>query len=672
MKKLLFIFLFFYSIIANSQSLLTDINKADEMYKSENFAQALFIYKNLDAPDDKISKRIDEIEGKLLDTDFANDQFQKCILNGNSALKSSEHELAYICFNAALLIKPDANFPKTKLRDLSKFVSDPNVDKRFNKLIADADNYYDNQDYERAKSVYREALVVNPNDTHASNRIVEIDELILKKNSVKKEYDDNIFYADRFFANGDIDQAKEYYQKALDLLPNESYPKQKINDILKLQTDAMALEEAYNKAINDGDSAFNAQSYELAIELFTEALTIKPNSEYPQSMINKSNHILEQVNSKENEIAAIMTSVDEYIAANQYITAQSQIQKGLSLLPNDSALIAKKSFVDSVIAQQQVNDINFDNFVSMASEAFSDKDYETASRYYSKALEIKNNEDILKKLSVSDSLLSIQKAKDSPTEPTQQDSSLADNDDKTDNDKPQDNKEVAKPTDEQLAENKLAGEDVPQPKTEPENKDVAENKDETAPVNNSNDGALSQEMQDRLDMAGQSEAYKKMMAESKLLFDKKLYDKALSSFEEILEISPNDPAVMQYINDINSIFAENVAVKLVTAPTSIAAGAKQSFDYTRILPKDKRNCYLKVVIHKTDETTPKAYVNFYKINAKKSGFVIKDINALSESKPIYVRLSDIPAWMREDINRIEIISEAGTISIDEMSIIVVM
>ena len=128
-----------------AQTMLTDVNKADELYKDDKFAESLFIYNSIDNPDGRISKRIEEIQKKLSDETFANDQFQKCILDGNNANKNLNYELAYICFNAALLIKPDANFPKTKLRDLSQFITDPNVDNRFDNLIATADKYYESQ-----------------------------------------------------------------------------------------------------------------------------------------------------------------------------------------------------------------------------------------------------------------------------------------------------------------------------------------------------------------------------------------------------------------------------------------------------------------------------------------------------------------------------------------------
>ena len=666
MKKLLIIILAITTgLSVYAQTMLTDVNKADELYKDDKFAESLFIYNSIDNPDGRISKRIEEIQKKLSDETFANDQFQKCILDGNNANKNQNYELAYICFNAALLIKPDANFPKTKLRDLSQFITDPNVDKRFDNLIATADKYYESQNYEMAKKTYKDALVIKPGDAHSSNRIVEIDDIMVKKNASQKEYDDNIFYADRFMANNDLEQAKVYYQKALELQPNEAYPKDKLNEILKTQTDAAQLETSYLTAINKGDSAFTQHAYDTAKEFFSEALTYKPTEEYPRTMINKINNAIDTQNAKANEIATIRTNISETIAAKQFVTAQSHIQKGLALLPQDSLFLSQKAMVDSILTQRQIDDMNFDNFVDMAKDAYASKDYENASRYYSMALDIKPDENVASKKHRADSLYQLKldreatklAAADKKAE-TQKNNEKTKTVQDNSKDKPQ---EISAANEEQKkAANETKGTDQ-QPATEQK----TQNKTADA------DRKPHEEPQNKISPTNQSDAYTKLLNESQLSYSKGQYDKALAGYASILKTYKDDPTAQQSINEITTLLNNNVVRQLVTAPVTITAGSKQNFDFEKLLPKDRKNNYLKIIIKSTDDKTPKIYVNLYKFNAKKSGFLLKDVNANAGNEALYISLSVIPSWMREDISRIEIVTENGDVNIVEMSIIAV-
>ena len=681
MKKISVIILFVASLFAfsytlNAQSMLSDINKADEMYKDEQFAQSLFIYKNIDGADNRVTKRITEIEDKLKDVTFANDQFQKCIISGNTALKNQQYEVAYICFNAALLIKPDANFPKTKLRDISKYISDPNVDKRFNQLIATADKYFEQKDFENAAKSYKEALIIKPNDPHASKQLVDIDDIRLKRNAVKKEYDDDIYYADGFFKNSDYEQAKTYYQKALGLLPDESYPKQKLNEILSIQSNAAELAASYKNAVDSGNIAFNALSYDTAKMYFSKALTYKPDDEYPQTMIHKINDLQSKKNAKENEIASIRQNISDNISAEQYNTAQSFIQKGLSLKPNDSAFIAQKTQVDSIMAKRDMDETNYENFVSMGKESYAKKDYENASRYYDKALEIKSNEKIAALKNKADSMNNVfiaakEKIKQKVNAKIQDiKEELKEDEQTSQNGASKQSQGTKKLSDNKLSGNKTGTENIKSKAEENKaNKELAAA--EEAKKQKAVENAVHDEVQNKLSNSEQSAAYTKQYGEAMLFYNKKLYNKALYGFKSAVVLVPNDPKSLQYIDSINNILSSHVTVELVKAPVAVAAGSKQSFNFNKLSPISKKNCYLKLVVKSTDDKSPKVYVNLFKVNEKKSGFILKDITANTEDNDIYVRLSDIMVWMREDINRIDIMSEAGSISVMKMDIIVI-
>jgi hypothetical protein len=86
-----------------------------------------------------------------------------------------------------------------------------------------------------ARNSYNDALKLFPDELYPKERIKDIDAILLAESErIQKEYNIAISEADRFFAGKVYDNAIEYYMQASGIKPDETYPIDRINAITKL------------------------------------------------------------------------------------------------------------------------------------------------------------------------------------------------------------------------------------------------------------------------------------------------------------------------------------------------------------------------------------------------------------------------------------------------------
>ncbi len=114
----------------------------------------------------------------------------------------------------------------------------------YNNAVSSGNNAFGQKKYAEAKGFYGQALKVKPNDAYAKEQILLVDNILaeqekqkLAEQATQKQYNDLIALADKAFDGNNYTVAKDNYQKALAVIPDSPYPKQKIariDEIYKL------------------------------------------------------------------------------------------------------------------------------------------------------------------------------------------------------------------------------------------------------------------------------------------------------------------------------------------------------------------------------------------------------------------------------------------------------
>ena len=270
-------------------------------------------------------------------------QYQNILKSADNFLAVRQYEAAKTKFAEALALKPDEQYPKLKIDYIDKKLSEQallaekqEVQKKYNKAITDGDGYMAINEYSLARQSYNLALAMRPNESYPKLKIAEINKKIAEENNHKlqqqkenKKYDDFVRLADNYFNNGNLNQALDMYTQAVGVKPNESYPKEKIRSIneqlhaIQLEKQKAEQEEKeYKLAIELGDRMIEKGDLTNAKLQFMKALRVKNNDVYAQSKINE---IDARVASLEARKLAATEQKKEY---NSLITAADELLNG--------------------------------------------------------------------------------------------------------------------------------------------------------------------------------------------------------------------------------------------------------------------------------------------------------------------------------------------------------
>ncbi|MFN2423408.1 MAG: hypothetical protein ABR572_06505, partial [Cryomorphaceae bacterium] len=194
--------------------------------------------------------------------------------------------------------------------------------REFDGLISEGDNQFSKQKYEKALSKFKDALDLIPDSETALKKIAEAEKAISELNSRdadRRAYEDAVADADEFFDNEDYEMASMRYEDALAVRPGEKHPTKRIDEIAKIterlrlqeerQSEAAA-EAEYTDAVKRGDKAMSAKDYEDAISAFEEALDLKPDEQYPKSRIERAQLSISEMESDRERLAAERAAAD--------------------------------------------------------------------------------------------------------------------------------------------------------------------------------------------------------------------------------------------------------------------------------------------------------------------------------------------------------------------------
>ena len=116
----------------------------------------------------------------------------------------------------------------------------------------------------------------------------------IEQRALEQKYTSAISQADQLYNQNKIEEAKTAYEKALGFKPDEAYPKNQIAkidgqlaQIEKERQDKAAFEQQYNNIIASADKAYDQHDYPNAKNAYIEALKLKPSEKYPQERLNK-------------------------------------------------------------------------------------------------------------------------------------------------------------------------------------------------------------------------------------------------------------------------------------------------------------------------------------------------------------------------------------------------
>lgn len=245
------------------------------------------------------------------------DKYNAAISKGDKALLAKLYTDAKTAYTEAANLKPQENYPKQKLEEVGKLLADEEAAKaaelalneQYNAKIKKADTEFGLKNYDQAKLLYNEALVLKPKELYPAGKIKEIEaaqkseaDRLAKEAEVQAKYQEAIAKGDAAFGQSDWAGAKTAYSEAGRLKPSENYPKDKLVEVdqkLKAETDRQAAQAALDKKYADalalGEKQLLAKKYPEAKAAFSDASSLKPEETLPKQKIAQIDQLIAEL-----------------------------------------------------------------------------------------------------------------------------------------------------------------------------------------------------------------------------------------------------------------------------------------------------------------------------------------------------------------------------------------
>lgn len=395
---------------ANYKALVAD---AEAKFAADDLQGAIDKYNEaikVDPSKPEPAKKIAEIQ-KVIDERAANqakaDEFAALMKEGNDLMAANDLENAKAKFQEASTIEATNPEPKAKIKEVEKLIAEnqANQEKQANLQAAiDAgDKSFNEAKWEKAQAKYREALVIDPANEYAKDRISQIDVKIAEEENLKQV--ETLLADAKALRDGQkLEKARSKFQEVLVIDPSNTTATTQIEAINK-ELAALQNEEEKEKAFSDlkaeGTKLFNEKKLVEAKQKLTEALSFKSDAGVEQTIVEIDKLIelnkeeaakAEQQAALDKQYTDLITKAEASEASKDYAAAISSYEKASGVKPSESLPKNKVKELTALMAEIQANSSlneQYDNAITEAQSHEGNEDYTAAIASYKKASGIK-------------------------------------------------------------------------------------------------------------------------------------------------------------------------------------------------------------------------------------------------------------------------------------------
>lgn len=381
----------------------------------------------VDAANPEPKAKIKEIE-KLIAENAANQakqqEYADLMKAGNDLMAANDLENAKAKFQAAGKVDSTQPEPKSKIKEIDDLIAknlankaDQEKQEKLQAAIDAGDKSFNEAKWDNAQAKYREALVIDPANDYAKNRISEIDLKIVDEKN-RKQVEALIADAQSLRDSKKLEKSRSKYQEVLTIDPSNATATAQIDEINK-ELAALQNEEQKEKAFSDlkaeGTKLYNEKKLVEAKQKLTEALSFKSDAGVEQTIVEIDKLIelnkeeaakaaqeaaLAEAQAKlDKEYADFITKAEASEANKDYAAAISSYQKASGVKPSETLPKTKVKELTDLMAEIQANSSlndQYSNFIKEAESLEANDDYTAAIASYKKAAGVKPAETLPK------------------------------------------------------------------------------------------------------------------------------------------------------------------------------------------------------------------------------------------------------------------------------------
>lgn len=562
--------------------------------------------------------------------------YQRSIDKANTFYDAGAYDQAVESYNAALVIIPGDQFASERIKEIDQL---KNLEQAtaiaYTRVIAEADKLFGANDLVGARMKYEQALGMDDSQAYPNAQIAEIDSRMNSQRELNAAYSKAIATADIFYNKKEYARAKEEYEKASALKPNESYPKTRIGELSAAVVVVTQQDDEYDKAIREADGLMGMQEYAKARLLYMKAANMRPKELYPKNKIEEIDAIVGKQESDQAEYNRLVAAADRMMESGDYAMAEERYNQALAILPVEQYPREKLKEIESLILANELDKQKaYNGFITEADKAFDQQEYATAKIKYQNALKYKPGESHpVQRLAEIEVLAADLKQ-------------LQDNYNRlileADNAFTSKEYQVAK-TKYAEASNLFPEEEHPRVRLEEIN----------VIIRSSNQNAM--------------QAYDKTISDADKFFSSGAYGQALDSYRNAQSLMPEESYPVEMIDKIMKILNDNAFRKLLTSSKSIQNNEVEKFSFEPISVTDRKSSILLIRVRGMGIRDFKVFVSYGKGGSKNGGFIMP-VPGGEDMKEYVFELGNQYTWFSEDNNWISLTPQGGSIEVSLVEI----
>ncbi|MFA8449317.1 MAG: hypothetical protein ACEPOW_01330 [Bacteroidales bacterium] len=281
-------------------------------------------------------------------------------------------------------------------------------DLSYQDAITAANKYFDKEDYQNAKAYYQIALQKKPDDKIAKSKLKESISLLRGAMEKKYAYQDQIDIADKYFEEEDYLQAVDAYKVAKSISPNETYPNQQIAKANKLHKENAEKRVEFDKLKASAQEAFDKKDYDNAIDLLENALDLFDKDKETKQQIEEIEDVRDKYEKDKRSYGKYIRRADYLYSRKRYKDALEQYMAANKVFPDEEVPMQRIKELPSLIDQQY----RYDRAVDKADSLYVKKEFRKSKAFYEQALEINPEENFPQSMisKIDDKFLANEKA----------------------------------------------------------------------------------------------------------------------------------------------------------------------------------------------------------------------------------------------------------------------
>jgi epidermal growth factor receptor substrate 15 len=360
---------------------------------------------------ERIKLKIEKVIADSKKNDAANEaKYQALIKEADNLFNVQKWEDALVKYEAAVQLKPTEKHPNDRIRELDALILAKKKDElanqqstsEYDNLIKAADALRDQKKYEQAILKYEEALRKKQEDYPQ-------DQINLLRDLVQKDakYKEAVQQADMFYTQRSFQSARDKYQLANKLKPEEPHPIARLAEIDKKMNEQNAVQEKkkkYEDAIEAGDALFNEKNYADAKVKYQEALTYESASSYATDRIKECDKkMADELAEKQRleKINALLEEGNTLFAAAKWNESKAKYNEVIKL--DGVNQTAKDRLIEIELKIKEEADFaaqkaKFDKLILEGDLAFKATKFEEAASKFQQALDMKEDSAVRTKL----------------------------------------------------------------------------------------------------------------------------------------------------------------------------------------------------------------------------------------------------------------------------------